>query len=108
MTLATVAYIANLASWPLILWMMLSKSGERRPAKEFSDGSVEFAPAPLALWIWLLIILPSASTAWMTLHHKINTPVQLMNSGIIFLFALSHLLSFPETIRVSRVGLGTR
>jgi hypothetical protein len=105
MTLATVAHIANLASWPLILWMMLSRSGERRPAKELRDGSVEFAPAPFALWIWLLIILPSASTAWITLHRKINSPVQLMNSGIIVLFALSHLLSFPETIRVSREGL---
>jgi hypothetical protein len=105
MTLTTATHIANWAAWPVILWLMFGKSAENRPAKELSDGRVEFAPAPYAFWSWLIAILPSVSTVWMTLHREINTPLQLLNSGVIVFLALSHIFMFPETIVASREGL---
>jgi hypothetical protein len=105
MTLTTVTHIANLATWPLVLWLMLSKSGEHRPAKELSNGRVEFTPASYEFWLWLLAVIPLASTALATLRHGVYTPLDLLNSGVIIFLALSHLFMFPATIVSSREGL---
>ena len=105
MTLTTAAHIANLASWPLILWLMLNKSGISRPAKELSDGRIEFTPASYDLWLWLLAVIPLASTALTALKRGVNTPLDLVNSAVIVFLALSHLSMFPGTIVASREGL---
>ena len=105
MTLRALARVANLVSWLILILVLTRKSQTQRPATELSDGRVEFAPGVLSFWVWLSIAIPSAWSAIVVLRRHFSTPWELLTTTYVVLIALSHLLSFPRTIVVTREGL---
>jgi len=105
MTLRTLAHIANLVSWILVILALTRKAQTHRPATKLSDGRVEFPPAMFSLWLWLFIALPSAWAAILALRRHVGTPWELLSAAVVVLIAISHLWEFPGTLVVTRGGL---
>ena len=85
----------------LALLVLFGGPGNRKPAREFSDGRIEFAPRRIAFWAWLLIILYLAHATTVFLKHSHGKFFDLVNAGCAGFLMIAILCSFPGTVVIT-------
>ena len=88
-----------------VAWMLVSSASNRRVAKIFSDGRIEFSPNRRAYWALPLTVVLLAWTAMQDLMQSRGRSFGLVMAGGIGLLVLMLLFSFPGTVVITSGGL---
>lgn len=98
--------IANFVTAILALWLHVRKNGSERYAKDRGDGCLEFAPDPLALLVWPLIVVLPAWVAFNDLkQHASGEPWSELLLAITVFAAAAALFNLPGTVVVAHDGV---
>lgn len=100
-----------IAFWFLLVFAVLALfggAGNRRSARDLSDGSIEFAPGWTVFGAWLGIVVYAAYAAIASFEQSQGKPLNLVMAACLGLMAIVFLFSFPGTVVTTRDGLQQR